>query len=231
MKFVRLTVENFKRWDRLETNKVPQQREEGSKRTSFVVAPWTLPSCDRAPRLFRSRHVPASFHDRTDVPIGDGLNCIAGENGAGKSNLLDAVSFALGEQPGNLRVKTMAELSGLPNRKVEAELLFEAPPGHSLAPASGGKKGRQQVRLGSAIVDGTRYFLLNGARLPKHAFDEAVAEMGLHVGGHSVWKISQSAVNRVTALSPADHYDALSQVSDTGAAFRAAAAPVTRRCH
>jgi hypothetical protein len=38
---------------------------------------------------------------------------------------LDAVSFALGEAPANLRVKTMAELSSVPGRKVEVELQFE----------------------------------------------------------------------------------------------------------
>ena len=30
-----------------------------------------------------------SFKERTEVPIGVGFNCVAGENGAGKSNLLD----------------------------------------------------------------------------------------------------------------------------------------------
>lgn len=38
---------------------------------------------------------------------------------------MDAVSFALGEAPANLRVKTMAELSSVPGRKVEVELQFE----------------------------------------------------------------------------------------------------------
>jgi chromosome segregation ATPase len=44
---------------------------------------------------------------------------------AGKSNLLDAVSFALGEVPANLRVKTTSDLSAIPGRKVEVELQFE----------------------------------------------------------------------------------------------------------
>jgi len=60
-----------------------------------------------------------SFHERIEIPICDGFTCITGENGAGKSNLLDAVSFALGEAPSNLRVKNLSELCGIAGRKIE----------------------------------------------------------------------------------------------------------------
>jgi len=64
---------------------------------------------------------------------------------AGKSNLLDAVSFALGEIPANLRAKTISDLSAIPGRKVEVELQFELAAlevlsGHEISTSAGSKK-------------------------------------------------------------------------------------------
>ncbi|XP_036615050.1 structural maintenance of chromosomes protein 1B isoform X2 [Trichosurus vulpecula] len=39
-----------------------------------------------------------------------GFTCIVGPNGSGKSNVMDALSFVMGERPGQLRVKSLPEL-------------------------------------------------------------------------------------------------------------------------
>src|SRR5881296_3809335 len=39
-----------------------------------------------------------SFGERTELKVLPGINCIVGPNGCGKSNISDAVSWALGEQ-------------------------------------------------------------------------------------------------------------------------------------
>lgn len=166
-----------------------------------------------------------SFRDATEISIGDGFNCISGENGAGKSNLLDAVSFALGEGPSNLRVKSLADLLSMPNRKLEVEVLLsinnavnddEDDESHH-----GKSHHRKKVstlinrRIGSLIVDGVRYYLVDGVRQPKHRFDEQISKLGLHVGGQAVWRITQCEIDRKVSMSPAEMYDALSQVSGT----------------
>ena len=51
-----------------------------------------------------------SFVDPTDLIISDGLTGVVGPNGCGKSNLMDAVSFVLGEKTSNLRVKAVKDL-------------------------------------------------------------------------------------------------------------------------
>jgi chromosome segregation ATPase len=149
-----------------------------------------------------------SFRNRTEIGISDGFNCITGENGAGKSNLIDAVSFALGESVPNLRVKNVTELAFNPNSKIEVELQFDYQESNLK-----GKKSR--TRVGSTIVDSVRYYLINGVRFPKHRFDETTNELGLSVGGQAVWRITQCEIDKKVALSPAELYDAICTVSGT----------------
>ncbi|MFB6181119.1 MAG: chromosome segregation SMC family protein [Candidatus Nanohalobium sp.] len=51
-----------------------------------------------------------SFQRKTAVPFYEGLTAIVGENGSGKSNILDALSFVFGRRSSKLRAERMEQL-------------------------------------------------------------------------------------------------------------------------
>ena len=51
-----------------------------------------------------------SFQRKTSIPFYEGLTAIVGENGNGKSNIIDAVSFVFGKRSSQLRAKKLEQL-------------------------------------------------------------------------------------------------------------------------
>ncbi|MBN1295870.1 AAA family ATPase, partial [bacterium] len=77
-----------------------------------------------------------SFPDRTELLFNHAISAIVGPNGCGKSNILDAIRWVLGEQgPNQLRARSMADVifNGAAGRKpvgmAEITLTVECPAG------------------------------------------------------------------------------------------------------
>ena len=79
-----------------------------------------------------------SFLDKTVIELPEGISAVVGPNGCGKSNIVDAIRWALGEQsPGRLRGRQMEDVifNGANGRKpfgmAEVSLIFSNSNGHS----------------------------------------------------------------------------------------------------
>ena len=137
-----------------------------------------------------------SFPERTKLVFSPGVSVIVGPNGCGKSNVTDAVLWALGEQsPLSVRGQTMQDMiyaggEGLgPSRYAEVEVVLD----NRTAPreAAGVLRARDRA---AARARGEGTYRLNGARARLADVIEVLADANLGREMHSV--ISQGRVRR-----------------------------------
>jgi hypothetical protein len=154
-----------------------------------------------------------SFGHETVIRLRAGLNVIVGANGSGKSNALDAVLFALLQEPAMLHVRSWAELT---NRArvgpCAVRLTFALP---SAEP--------RLVLMAHVKEDASRAFKLNGGTTTAAQAREALLELGIDTSVPSV-RVRQHSASR-----PIDD-DALTRLllQASGAALWQAAAAHSR---
>ena len=154
-----------------------------------------------------------SFGHETVIRLRAGLNVIVGANGSGKSNALDAVLFALLQEPAMLHVRSWAELT---NRArvgpCAVRLTFALP---SAEP--------RLVLMAHVKEDASRAFKLNGGTTTAAQAREALLELGIDTSVPSV-RVRQHSASR-----PIDD-DALTRLllQASGAALWHAAAAHSR---
>jgi chromosome segregation ATPase len=139
-----------------------------------------------------------SFPDRTRLEFSPGVSVIVGPNGCGKSNITDAVLWALGEQsPLAVRGQTMQDVifaggdGESPRRFAEVEVVLDNDDGEGFSEIS---VRRRLDRSG----DGE--YRLNGARCRLVDIIETLSEANLGHEMHSV--ISQGRVEEIVHSRP-----------------------------
>ncbi|MEA2386719.1 MAG: chromosome segregation protein, partial [Thermoleophilaceae bacterium] len=143
-----------------------------------------------------------SFAERTKLVFSPGVSVIVGPNGCGKSNVTDAVLWALGEQsPLSVRGQTMQDMiyaggEGVgPSRYAEVEVVLDAD-GADNADFSEISITRRLERGG----EGT--YRINGARARLADVIEILSDANLGREMHSV--ISQGRVEEIVLSAPRD---------------------------
>ncbi len=144
-----------------------------------------------------------SFVHRTHLVFAPGITAIIGSNGAGKSNLADAIRWALGENNARfLRAKKNDELifAGSETRRGlgMAEAVLQLDNSSRRLPIEFGEieVGRRLYRSGEAE------YLLNRSRVRLRDLQDLLA--GAHLAENPFVVIGQGLVDQVLALRPAD---------------------------
>ncbi len=143
-----------------------------------------------------------SFADKTEFLFDEGLTGIIGPNGCGKSNVVDAVKWVLGDQrPTSLRGKEMLDLifNGAEGRApmgCSEVLLFleRAPEGEADTRPADMSVGRRLFRSGESE------YLLNNQVVRLKDVKEALMDTGLGVGAYSV--MEQGKIDAVLSANP-----------------------------
>ena len=153
-----------------------------------------------------------SFPDKVDLTFPSDISAIIGPNGCGKSNLVDAILWVLGEQsPSLLRLKQMGEVvfSGATRRApagaAEVVLTLASDDGHWTE-----ADGRLEVRR-RVYRSGPSEYRLNGktARL-KDVMDELMS-VGLGLRDYSI--IEQGRVGQVLSARPTDRRNLIEEAA------------------
>jgi chromosome segregation protein len=145
-----------------------------------------------------------SFVDPTTVNLPSNLLGVVGPNGCGKSNIIDAVRWVMGEiSAKHLRGDSMADVvfNGSSSRKpvgtASVELVFD----NSDGTLSGQYAGFAEVSLKRVVSrDGTSAYFLNGTRCRRKDITQLFLGTGL--GSRSYAIIEQGMISRVIEARP-----------------------------
>ncbi|MHC5023581.1 MAG: chromosome segregation protein SMC [Planctomycetota bacterium] len=184
---------------------------------------------------FKSFADPVEFH--FDAPI----TGIVGPNGCGKSNVVDAIKWVLGERSAkSLRGDAMLDVifAGSAARKplgaASVTLTFDNPP-RPLAPSSNGEgEGRRWLDVDTEQVDVTRRlyrdgrseYLINGRKVRLRDIKELFMDTG--VGTHAYSIIEQGRVDAMLMANPIERRAILEEAAGV-AKFRARRAEAARK--
>ena len=147
-----------------------------------------------------------SFVDPTAIGFPTNLVGVVGPNGCGKSNIIDAVRWVMGEiSAKHLRGDSMADVifNGSGSRKpvgtASVELVFDNADGK----LSGEYAGYSEVSLKRSVSrDGTSNYFLNGARCRRKDITQLFLGTGL--GSRSYAIIEQNMISRVIEAKAED---------------------------
>ncbi len=147
-----------------------------------------------------------SFVDPTTIPVASNLMGIVGPNGCGKSNIIDAVRWVMGESSAkHLRGGTMADVifNGSSTRKsvgvASVELVFD----NSEASVGGEYAGYNTIAIKRQVSrDGQSLYSLNGTRCRRK--DITGIFLGTGLGSRSYAIIEQGTISRLIEAKPDD---------------------------
>lgn len=149
-----------------------------------------------------------SFVDPTKVPFEQQMTAVVGPNGCGKSNIIDAVRWVLGESSAkNLRGDAMTDVifNGAASRKpvgqASVELVFEDVAGHLQDSLAGKVAERNEISIRRVVTrDATNTYFLNGAKCRRKDITDIFLGTGL--GPRSYAIIEQGMISRLIESKP-----------------------------
>jgi chromosome segregation protein len=145
-----------------------------------------------------------SFVDPTEIPVPGDLVGVVGPNGCGKSNVIDAVRWVLGESRASaLRGESMQDVifNGSAHRKpvgrASVELIFD----NSLGRAAGPWSSYTQISIRRVLRrDGESTYHINNIHVRRR--DVADIFLGTGIGGRGYAIIEQGMISRIIEAKP-----------------------------
>ncbi|MFP3131564.1 MAG: AAA family ATPase, partial [Nitrososphaeria archaeon] len=148
-----------------------------------------------------------SFRDHVTLDFIKGFNAITGKNGSGKSNVLDAIRFALGSNsPKSLRESRMSRLINEGSRNKIARVSITLSNENGSIPVNS-----EKVTITRELMeDGTQRYFLNGKRTTKNAIEDVLTAASISSDGLNI--VPQGSLNAIAEMSPSDRMQLLQEI-------------------
>ena len=152
-----------------------------------------------------------SFAEKTTINLSENTNVIVGPNGSGKSNIVDAISWVLGNQsPGSLRTNKMEDVIFAGTDKLtekgfaEVYLVFNLDDRDEI--------NSDEVSIGRKLYrDGTSEYFMNGLNCRLLDIQEFLNDVGIGKQQHII--ISQGQIAEILNAKPEDHRITIEEAS------------------
>lgn len=150
-----------------------------------------------------------SFLDRTILSFEPGITGVVGPNGCGKSNIVDAIMWVMGEQsPKHLRGESMTDIifngsdTRAPTSMAEVSLIMDRQ-GVALAPQFAMFEKGEEISITRRIYrDGTGEFFINKVNCRLKDIHELFMDTGVGRRAYSI--IEQGQIDRMINVKPED---------------------------
>ncbi|WP_262356664.1 chromosome segregation SMC family protein, partial [Bordetella pertussis] len=145
-----------------------------------------------------------SFVDPTVIPVPSQLVGVVGPNGCGKSNIIDAVRWVLGEaKASELRGESMQDVifNGSGNRKPAARASVEMVFDNTEGRAAGQWSAYSEIAVRRVLTrDGTSSYYVNNQQVRRRDIHDIFLGTGLGARGYAI--IGQGMINRLIEARP-----------------------------
>ena len=161
-----------------------------------------------------------SFRKRLAIPFFEGVTAVVGENGSGKSNLFDAVSFVMGRRSSQLRADRLEQLifNGgdryKPAESAEVVLTLDNADGAFDRFLDNGTP-TPEITIGRRITPKTSTYSFMGKTCLRGALDELLETAKIDPDGQQL--IAQGRITEIIRRSPVRRREILDEVSGIAA--------------
>ncbi|XP_048371308.1 structural maintenance of chromosomes protein 1B [Sphaerodactylus townsendi] len=136
------------------------------------------------------------------------FTCVIGPNGSGKSNVMDALSFVMGEKASNLRVRHVREL--IHGAHVGKPVSSTGSVSMVYCEENGEEKTFSRIIRGNGSE-----FLVNGAAVNRSAYTKELTEIGIIVKARNCL-VFQGEVESIAMKKPKERTQLFEQISSSG---------------
>lgn len=153
-----------------------------------------------------------SFNRRVSIPFLHGVNCVAGTNGSGKSNLLDAIAFVLGRTSAkSLRADRLHELiyhgGGGKTKADFASVTLTFDNSKKMFPVEG-----DELSINRKVNQkGMTVYKMNDRTVTRDKIIQTLSAARIHPDGHNI--ILQGDVTEIIEMNPVERRGIIDEIS------------------